>query len=73
MKTYGIVSIPGMMTGLIIGGVPPLEAIKFQLMVIFIHTTATIMSALFATYLSYKQFFNQRDQLIANTIDITKQ
>lgn len=73
VKTYGIVSIPGMMTGLIIGGVPPLEAIKFQLMVIFIHTTATIMSALFATYLSYKQFFNQRDQLIANTIDITKQ
>ncbi|MCD8844394.1 ABC transporter permease [Staphylococcus gallinarum] len=65
VKTYGIVSIPGMMTGLIIGGVAPLDAVKFQLMVVFIHTTATIMSALLATYLSYKQFFNQRDQLIA--------
>ncbi|SCT52386.1 ABC transporter permease [Staphylococcus caeli] len=64
VKTYGIVSIPGMMTGLIIGGVEPLEAVKFQLMVVFIHTTATIMSALIATYLSYKQFFNHRDQLI---------
>ena len=64
VKTYGIVSIPGMMTGLIIGGVEPLQAVKFQLMVVFIHTTATIMSALIATYLSYKQFFNHRDQLI---------
>lgn len=64
VKTYGIVSIPGMMTGLILGGVAPLEAVKFQLMVVFIHTTATIMSALIATYLSYKQFYNHRDQLI---------
>ncbi|MQS33984.1 ABC transporter permease, partial [Escherichia coli] len=40
VKTYGLVSIPGMMTGLIIGGVPPLQAIKFQLLVVFIHTTA---------------------------------
>lgn len=64
VKTYGLVSIPGMMTGLIIGGVPPLEAIKFQLLVVFIHTTATIISALIATYLSYRQFYNDRDQLV---------
>ncbi|EKU47799.1 ABC transporter permease [Staphylococcus massiliensis] len=63
VKTYGLVSIPGMMTGLIIAGVPPLEAIKFQLMVVFIHTTATIMCALCATYLSYRQFFNERHQV----------
>ena len=69
VKTYGIVSIPGMMTGLIIGGVEPLQAVKFQLMVVFIHTTATIMSALIATYLSYKQFFNHRDQLISRHIN----
>lgn len=69
VKTYGIVSIPGMMTGLIIGGVEPLQAAKFQLMVVFIHTTATIMSALIATYLSYKQFFNHRDQLISRHLN----
>lgn len=69
VKTYGIVSIPGMMTGLIIGGVEPLQAVRFQLMVVFIHTTATIMSALIATYLSYKQFFNHRDQLISRHLN----
>ncbi|HDA4245629.1 TPA: iron export ABC transporter permease subunit FetB [Staphylococcus aureus] len=70
VKTYGLVSIPGMMTGLIIGGVPPLQAIKFQLLVVFIHTTATIMSALIATYLSYGQFFNARYQLVARNTDV---
>ncbi|HCU7016098.1 TPA: iron export ABC transporter permease subunit FetB [Staphylococcus aureus] len=70
VKTYGLVSIPGMMTGLIIGGVPPLQAIKFQLLVVFIHTTATIMSALIATYLSYGQFFNARHQLVARNTDV---
>lgn len=70
VKTYGLVSIPGMMTGLIIGGVPPLQAIKFQLLVVFIHTTATIMSALIATYLSYGQFFNARHQLVSRNTDV---
>lgn len=70
VKTYGLVSIPGMMTGLIIGGVPPLQAIKFQLLVVFIHTTATIMSALITTYLSYGQFFNARHQLVARNTDV---
>ncbi|HAR4344146.1 TPA: iron export ABC transporter permease subunit FetB [Staphylococcus aureus] len=70
VKTYGLVSIPGMMTGLIIGGVPPLQAIKFQLLVVFIHTTATIMSALIATYLSYGHFFNARHQLVARNTDV---
>ncbi|CAC8655972.1 TPA: iron export ABC transporter permease subunit FetB [Staphylococcus aureus] len=70
VKTYGLVSIPGMMTGLIIGGVPSLQAIKFQLLVVFIHTTATIMSALIATYLSYGQFFNARHQLVARNTDV---
>ncbi|HDG3850753.1 TPA: iron export ABC transporter permease subunit FetB [Staphylococcus aureus] len=70
VKTYGLVSIPGMMTGLIIGGIPPLQAIKFQLLVVFIHTTATIMSALIATYLSYGQFFNARHQLVARNTDV---
>ena len=47
-----------------------LQAIKFQLLVVFIHTTATIMSALIATYLSYGQFFNARHQLVARNTDV---
>lgn len=64
MKTLGIVSLPGMMTGLILAGVSPVEAIKYQIMVTFMLLSTTSIAAFFACYLSYKKFFNSRKQLI---------
>lgn len=69
-KTLGIVSLPGMMTGLILGGVSPLIAIRFQIMVTFMLLSATSISAMIATYLSYKSFFNERKQLIQMSTQI---
>ncbi|GAB6168614.1 iron export ABC transporter permease subunit FetB [Clostridium carnis] len=63
-KTLGIVSLPGMMTGLILGGASPLVAIKFQIMVTFMLLTATTISAMCSSYLAYKSYFNDRAQLI---------
>lgn len=62
-KTLGIVSLPGMMTGLILGGASPLLAIKFQIMVTFMILSSTSISSMIATYISYKYFFNERKQL----------
>lgn len=62
-KTLGIVSLPGMMTGLILGGASPLIAIKFQIMVTFMMLSASSISTIIATYLAYKRFFNERKQL----------
>lgn len=62
-KTLGIVSLPGMMTGLILAGVSPLTAIKFQIMVTFMLLSASAVSTIIATYLCYKDFFNERKQL----------
>ncbi len=62
-KTLGIVSLPGMMTGLILAGTPPLIAIKFQILVTFMLLSATSISSMIATYLAYKSFFNDRKQL----------
>ncbi len=63
-KTLGIVSLPGMMTGLILAGASPLEAIKYQLMVTFMLLSTTSIASFIACYLSYKSFFNSRKQLI---------
>ncbi|HOJ10662.1 MAG TPA: iron export ABC transporter permease subunit FetB [Clostridiales bacterium] len=63
-KTLGIVSLPGMMTGLILAGTPPLEAIKYQIMVTFMLLSTTSISSFIACYLSYRGFFNSRKQLI---------
>lgn len=63
-KTLGIVALPGMMTGLILAGVDPTEAIKYQLMVSFMLLSTTSITSITACYLSYKYFFNDRAQLI---------
>lgn len=63
-KTLGIVSLPGMMTGLILAGTAPIAAIKYQIMVTFMLLSTTSISSFIACYLSYRSFFNSRKQLI---------
>ncbi|MFL0246670.1 ABC transporter permease [Candidatus Clostridium stratigraminis] len=63
-KTLGIVSLPGMMTGLILAGTSPVEAIKYQIMVTFMLLSTTSISSFIACYLSYKGFYNERKQLV---------
>lgn len=64
MKTLGIVALPGMMTGLILAGTSPIEAIKFQIMVTFMMLSTTSIASFLACYLAYKGFFNERKQLV---------
>ncbi|MDD3225082.1 MAG: iron export ABC transporter permease subunit FetB [Clostridium sp.] len=63
-KTLGIVSLPGMMTGLILAGVSPVNAIKYQIMVTFMMLSTTAIASFIACYLGYRSFFNERKQLI---------
>ena len=62
-KTLGIVSLPGMMTGLILAGASPLSAIRYQIMVAFMLLSTTAISSFIACYFSYHSFFNGRKQL----------
>ncbi|MCY6370061.1 ABC transporter permease [Clostridium ganghwense] len=64
MKTLGIVSLPGMMTGLILAGTSPLQAIKYQIMVTFMLLSTTAIATFIACYMAYKSFFNNRKQLV---------
>jgi putative ABC transport system permease protein len=63
-KTLGIVSLPGMMTGLILAGASPLSAIRYQIMVTFMLLSTTAISSFMACYLSYRSYFNGRKQLL---------
>ncbi len=65
-KTLGIVSLPGMMTGLILAGMPPVQAVKYQIMVTFMSLSTTSIASFIACYLAYKGFFNERQQLKKN-------
>lgn len=62
-KTVGLVSLPGMMSGLIFAGVDPTKAIMYQIMVTFMLMAATSIGSTIAVYLAYPQFFNPDMQL----------
>jgi len=49
MAASGVVSLPGMMTGQIISGVDPVEATKYQLLIMFLLAGATALAVLLAT------------------------
>ena len=52
MATIGLVSLPGMMTGVILGGTSPSAAIKYQVAImiaIFVGTTITVLLAIILT------------------------
>lgn len=62
-KTVGLVSLPGMMSGLIFAGIDPVKAIKYQIMVTFMLLATASLSTIIAGYLSYRRFFTHRQQL----------
>lgn len=63
-KTIGLVQLPGMMSGQIIAGADPVQAVMFQLLVqLMLLTTASVSSVLLG-FLSYRTLFNQKLQII---------
>lgn len=62
-KTVGLVSLPGMMSGLIFAGIDPVKAIKYQIMVTFMLLGTASLSTIIAGYLAYRRFYSARAQL----------
>jgi UDP-glucose/iron transport system permease protein len=63
MAAAGIVSLPGMMTGQILAGSPPLEAAKYQLMILLLITAGTGFGALAAVWIGARRLFDERERL----------
>ncbi|WP_186578804.1 ABC transporter permease [Aquibacillus kalidii] len=63
-KTIGLVQLPGMMSGQIIAGADPVQAVQFQLLILFILLTTAVITSIMLGYLSYPSLFNNRMQLL---------
>jgi len=63
MAAAGIVSLPGMMTGQILSGTEPLEAVKYQILIMFLITAGTGFSAMLATWIGARHLFDDRQRL----------
>ncbi|HWL13403.1 MAG TPA: iron export ABC transporter permease subunit FetB [Ureibacillus sp.] len=66
-KTIGLVQLPGMMSGQIIGGADPIQAVQFQLLIIFALLTSAGLTSILIGFLSYPTLFNERLQMIRSS------
>ncbi len=63
-KTIGLVQLPGMMSGQIIAGASPIQAVQFQLLILFLLLTTASVTSIMLGLLSYPTLFNKRMQLL---------
>lgn len=62
-KTVGLVALPGMMTGQILAGQDPIQAIKYQIMVMFMILASASIVTFTASFFAYRGFYNAKKQL----------
>ena len=63
MSAAGIVTLPGIMTGQILAGLDPLEAVKYQILLMFLLSGGSGLSALAASYLAAWRLTDERQRL----------
>lgn len=63
MSAAGIVTLPGIMTGQILAGLDPLEAVKYQILLMFLLSGGSGLSALAAAYLTSWRLTDDRQRL----------
>lgn len=63
MSVAGLVSLPGMMTGQILAGTPPLEAVKYQILIMFLIAAGTGMGTITAIVIGCRRLFDDRERL----------
>jgi putative ABC transport system permease protein len=62
-KTTGMVTFPGVLVGSLLAGAAPLDAVRYQLVLLWILLGAVALAALIAVSLGYRGFFTSAHQL----------
>jgi putative ABC transport system permease protein len=64
LKTVGLVQLPGMMTGLIIAGVSPVEAVRYQILIMFSMTAVAGVTSICLGLLTLPALFSTDHRLL---------
>ena len=68
MMVVGIVSLPGMMTGQLVSGMAPIQAVKYQIVIMFLVASATALGTVGVVTLSFLRLFTSDHQFLASRI-----
>ncbi len=63
MNVVGLVSLPGTMTGQILSGTVPVEAVKYQILIMFLVAGGTGFGTITAVWLGARHLFDERQRL----------
>ncbi len=63
MTAAGVVSLPGMMTGQILAGNNPMEAVKYQILIMFLIAGGTGFGTMIAVWMGSRRLFDERQRL----------
>lgn len=63
MSAAGVISLPGMMTGQILAGVDPTEAVKYQILIMFLIAGSTALGTLAAVVFAARRLTDHRHRL----------
>jgi putative ABC transport system permease protein len=64
VKVVGLISLPGAMTGLLLAGVDPLTAIRYQVVVMYMLLGAAAVSGAVASRLGTRNLFDDAERLV---------
>ena len=62
-KTTGLVTLPGTMVGMLVAGARPVDAVRLQVILLWLLLGSVALSALITTSLGYRGFFTPAQQL----------
>ncbi|DBA66382.1 TPA: hypothetical protein ACH3X2_002364 [Trebouxia sp. C0005] len=68
MSVMGVVSIPGMMTGQILGGTVPSQAARYQIMIMFLIAATTCIAVVGSVYLAVLNILDRQHRLCSEKI-----
>ncbi|OPH08530.1 ABC transporter permease [Cylindrospermopsis raciborskii] len=64
MMLMGMVTIPTFSSGQLLTGISPLEALSYQILIVFMVVLVNLLTAILITKYLYRQFFNDAMQLL---------
>lgn len=71
MSVAGIVSIPGMMTGQLLAGASPIQAVQYQIMIMFVIAAAIALGVVIALAMTYRRVTTSDHQIDWDQIQVS--
>lgn len=68
MMVVGLVSLPGMMTGQMISGASPMDAVKYQIVIMFLIAAGAALGTVGVVLLGYRRLFSAQHQFLARKL-----